>query len=276
MPNDQLTRTGDPFGTPATKDAALRAIMALAGPALSEVARRGAIEAQARENAAQPAPALDAYCEALIGMNDEAAADHLLRLAAFGTTSADIFEHVLPEAARLLGDMWLRDEATFAEVTVGSARIQRAVRQYGPAIARGGAQRDAGCCLLACVDGEDHTIGATMAADLFRREGCSTRIAYTAKGEDLGAILEAAPCDVLGFSIASSGTIPIVRSMIRSLRSDLILSMPIVVGGPICSEVGDIARLVGADFADVHPRSVLSRLGLAQVEAAPLEEEGIA
>eukprot|EP01023_Acetabularia_acetabulum_P015203 TRINITY_DN17374_c0_g1_i5.p2 TRINITY_DN17374_c0_g1~~TRINITY_DN17374_c0_g1_i5.p2 ORF type:complete len:173 (-),score=32.84 TRINITY_DN17374_c0_g1_i5:14-532(-) len=58
--------------------------------------------------------------------------DALAEIRKAGITDVEIAEDFIPHVARRLGDAWCEDNMSFADVTIGSARLQAMVRDLGP------------------------------------------------------------------------------------------------------------------------------------------------
>ena len=114
---------------------------ALAGRALHLVARSG----DGRERGPRPEARgsdilhrlVAAVCEADPGHRDVVMAE----MSAAGISPEEIIDSYIPGAARLLGEAWCEDRASFTDVTIGVARLQGLLRELGDR--RGDALSDA-------------------------------------------------------------------------------------------------------------------------------------
>jgi MerR family transcriptional regulator, light-induced transcriptional regulator len=87
-------------------------------------------------------------------------------MGAAGIRREDIADFYVPEVARRLGAAWCEDRTSFADVTVGTARLQGLLREIGPdwfSDARLG-DRPPVCVLVVVSRDEFHTLGAMVLA----------------------------------------------------------------------------------------------------------------
>ena len=68
-------------------------------------------------------------CDALISESDTGYRSVMSDLVLNGFEPDDIYQSVIPDAARQLGEMWLYDEATFVEVTTGPRACRAGARK---------------------------------------------------------------------------------------------------------------------------------------------------
>ena len=196
---------------------------------------------------------LVALCLAPDGL---AVAGFVARLHEGGATPESIYLGLLTPAARRLGDMWVDDECSFADVTVAVLRLQNAQRALapqfvGPAVPGLGAPR----ALLLPVPGEQHTFGLSMVRDFFARAGWLARTDSADTETQALAIVRAEPCDLIGLSFACDDRIDTAERLIAEFRAvSPNRNLIVMVGGPsFVADPGLCAR-VGADgtAADGH------------------------
>jgi methanogenic corrinoid protein MtbC1 len=137
---------------------------------------------------------------------------------------------LLAPAARLMGDMWTRDEANFLDVTLGLSRIQRVLRQFRfPTLESAG---DRGSALLVPVPGEQHVLGLRLVEEFLMRDGWLVRCTPVANVEQLRQLVAADPYDFVGFSISGERLLPALKSAIREVRvASRNRNVRIMVGG---------------------------------------------
>lgn len=153
--------------TDATRRLPEKAVRALAREVVLRLTER-------RETAGQP-PAtpestIEALCEALVSADAEAATEMVLGLHRDGVSPDVLYLGYIAGAARRLGDLWEADLLSFYDVTLATGRIFALLRSmrvlFVPVLPYTGRR-----AVFATVPGEDHAIGITIAADMFRREG---------------------------------------------------------------------------------------------------------
>jgi len=162
-------------------------------------------------------------------------------------------EHIvdcyIPEAARLLGDRWIADKATFVEVTQGTARLQALLH---------GLQEDIfsdarlvpgdSSALLVVPMGEQHTLGAMVLAGQLRRRGVSVCVRI-APGLSYLKILFAEKCfDAALVTLGSAERVDVCAKLVKTLKSVTTSELKIAVGGCIIDSVAAPLLEAGADL----------------------------
>lgn len=154
---------------------------------------------------------------------------------------------LLAPAAKLLGILWEEDRATFADVTVGLARMQQIVQELSARSAPDDTDPDR-TALLAAVPGEQHTFGVVLVADAFRRADWRVKVATEARAEDLADIAAEESFDLIGLSAVHDCGVGELRLLVRTLRrASLNRSTQIFVGGRFVDERPGLLAEVGAD-----------------------------
>jgi MerR family transcriptional regulator, light-induced transcriptional regulator len=118
-----------------------------------------------------------------------------------GVPREDILLDLFQPVAQRLGDRWLSDQCSFADVTLGVGCLQRLMRSPAmPRTAPKSTVRHARI-LIACMPGEQHTFGAAVIDDLFRSAGWDTLQWAGQNPAILETVAAASPCDIIGISV---------------------------------------------------------------------------
>ena len=242
-PEPTPAHTPAAFGLPLDRHAARRAhsslkvlpqilpeasVTVLAHEVISRLAARGH---QDLEHVA------DDMADALSSPDDRAGLRLAKRLVAAGTSVEDVYLKHLTGAARRLGERWITDALTSAEVTIAAARIYAIIRALGSSLGTPVAPGDRHA-VFAAVAGEQHTLGVTMAADLFRRDGWDIDLMVGREHDALLSELSETEFSLLGLSATAPETLP---DLIR-------LSAAVRVSHP------HVKILIGGHLANVEPR----------------------
>ncbi|MGR3433686.1 MAG: cobalamin B12-binding domain-containing protein, partial [Shimia sp.] len=198
-------------------------------------------------------------------IGSQAQTDALDRFARAGIAPAEVIDTYLTTAAMELGDAWCEDTMTFAEVTIGSARLQAMLRDLGAPEPRDPA---APSILLLVPSGAHHTFGAGVLADRLRRAGLSVRLALGADGRTLSRQPQPHDFDAVFISASASETLETIRNLVDIVRRDIVPTPPICVGGSVLDRdqdigPGTIASLTGADHCTRDPGEAIRACGLA-------------
>jgi MerR family transcriptional regulator, light-induced transcriptional regulator len=190
---------------------------------------------------------IDDFCRALISHDAEAALRMIRRDRLEGMAIETIYVGTLAVAAARLGDWWNEDRVSFLEMSVAAGRIFEIMRHLRKTIPVPrhviGPERQA---LFATVPGDQHTMGVTMAADLFRNRGWEIDLRVGYEHEELMEALADRVYRVIGLSVGGvPGILPLARCVV-ALR----ITHPgarIFVSGALVHDMPEISALVGAD-----------------------------
>ena len=174
-----------------------------------------------------------------------------------------IVDEYVPEVARRLGVDWVENRLSFAEVTMGAARLQAIVRDLHPAGDSGAGERVA--IAVYAAPGENHTLGATVAAHQLRRLGVSVRL--TLDGEDP---MQPGNFDAVFVSVATTAALVQLAPFVENLRQTF--GAPVVVGGPAVERAGDAKGVTRADHATTDCKEALRLCGLETPSPDPLAD----
>jgi len=201
---------------------------------------------------------IDRICFALMDADHTAAARIIEHVRAEGATLERIYLSYLAAAARRLGEMWASDQASFLEVTIGSARIYAILNTMRVAIARP-VKLQRRSAVFALVPGEDHSLGVRMAADLLRDRGWDIDLHMGLSHDMLVEVLRGNETRLIGLSAGGSRTLVPLMRLIVALR----ISNPfarIIVGGQIVRDGFDMVGVVGADASAPDFESTLAEM----------------
>jgi len=186
------------------------------------------------------ADSIAAFCDALIDPDPAAALRFIEARRAEGISRHAVYLGYIPQGARSLGERWDRDELSFLQVTCGTGHLyalMRALRAELPLVRRkAGGHRSA---LFATVPGEDHGIGITVAADLFREAGWVIDLEMGLDHEALTAHVEQTLPQVIGLSLSTEERLEALVRLVVAMR----LVVPDAVIGVASSASVDARRL---------------------------------
>lgn len=196
---------------------------------------------------------LSELCEVLVDDSDTSQARDLIARLDSRASAETISVIYLAAAARMLGEWWLSDRASFVEVTVGVGRIFEILRELRTIPKPVFEKRDV-TVIFAAVPGEQHTLGVRMATDLFRGDGweVTLKVGLTQK-ELVDDIAQRQRC-IVGLSISGAHSLPALTSLLGDLQK-------------FCPHAATL--VCGQSIAEIKPQ--LSSLGVAAI-AGTLEE----
>lgn len=173
----------------------------------------------ANDRAAIASDSLMAFCDALVQPQPDASLKFAAELRAEGMTRHDIYLHYFAAAARALGDGWDVNRFSLTEVTIATGHLyalMRALRIEGEAARPAFDMRK--CALFAAVPGESHSIGLTIAADLFRDAGWEIDLQIATDHTDLVKRAERNQPGVVGLSLSTRARLPALARLVVALR----------------------------------------------------------
>jgi methanogenic corrinoid protein MtbC1 len=184
----------------------------------------------------------------------EDAVTMVVQLSREGLSIESLLLGLLAPTARALGEAWLNDELSFADVTVGLGTLHRVLMALRPPPRS--LPTDAPLVVLALAPGEQHSLGLAVFSELLKPVGLSVVVTQDyAEALDLVRQREAV---ALGFSVSSDRWLKPLRKVVgaakRHSRNDDLL---ILIGGSYdatsfaskagvtyCADVREAVRLV--------------------------------
>jgi MerR family transcriptional regulator, light-induced transcriptional regulator len=180
-----------------------------------------------------------------------------------GIRREDIADFYVPEVARRLGAAWCEDTASFADVTIGSARLQGLLREIG-ADWFSDARLDAcaPCLLVVVLADEYHTLGAMVLGAQLGRLGVSVKLVMGRNDADLLEVVATGQFDAIFISVSQEAQISALGRLVKKIRTASLRATPIVIGGSVVTRVTDVKTKTGADHATTDTREALRACGL--------------
>lgn len=188
---------------------------------------------------------LTAFCDALVDLEPDAALRFIEARRAEGMSRQGVYVGYIPGGARLLGERWEKDELTFLQVTCGTGHLyalMRALRAELPLSRKFDSRRVA---LFATVPGEDHGLGITVAADVFRDAGWEIDLETGTDHVGLVAHVERTLPHIIGLSLSTKQRLDSLVRLVVAMR----LVVPDAIIGVATSSSFDADRL--HDLVDI-------------------------
>jgi Predicted cobalamin binding protein len=166
-----------------------------------------------------------------------------------GTTVETICLDLLAPAARMLGEMWDRDECDFIDVTMGLWRLQEVMREIA---ARSPADLPSlkvpRSALFSPMPGDHHNFGTLMIEEVFSRAGWQSEALVKPERRDLLDRLAHRPFDVVGLTLARDCPSAALANLVKAMRNaSANPRIAVLVGGRMINENPGMVEEVGAD-----------------------------
>lgn len=176
-----------------------------------------------------------------------------------GLSGATIFLDLLAPTARQLGDLWLRDQCSFADVTIGLVRLQQIMRSLSPPVPHDAdpLKRQPRALLLPFAN-EQHTLGLSVVKEMLLEAGWHVELVNVAHMGQAAELVGAGWYDLVGVSLSNDDLLAQLTSAISAMRrGSQNQSIGVLVGGASFNGKPDRGLLVGADGAPEDGREAV-------------------
>lgn len=211
--------------------------------------------------------ARDLYLRALLAGDRKAALTIALNALQDGASALDLYVDVLQATLYEVGQLWETNR-----ITVAHEHAATAITQFVMAHVYERLQRDAdvtprGTLLMTGLEGELHSVGALMVADVLEVRGWTVHFLGTNLPQPavLDAIFERQP-DCVGISATMLFNVPVVRTLIEGIRAQAGKTKRIVLGGGAFRHAPLLWQELGAD---AHARDLRDTVALFDQWQAP-------
>jgi methanogenic corrinoid protein MtbC1 len=167
-----------------------------------------------------------------------------------GVDAERLYLKLLTPTAVQLGQYWIDDVCSFADVTIGVGHLQTAMRSLHSAFFSDQGQVAPGAprAMLMPLPGEQHTFGLSMLSAFFTRAGWDTWSGTVADAGELNAMVRGDWIDLIGFSLSHDALLDDARRHIAAIRrASRNPALVIMVGGLPFAQDTSLAQEIGAD-----------------------------
>lgn len=192
-------------------------------------------------------PECDAFESALLAGDRHGARSLFGNCLDQGHSLVDAEMHMIQPALYAIGKKWQNNQVTVAQEHLATAIAQAVMSQ---ALATCEAPPSNGrTVVLACVDGNNHTVGLQMVADAFQLSGWEVQ--YLGANVPTRALLDhlnQVKPDLLGLSVSFAQQLRVVKDvMARLAQANGNARVPVIVGGLAINQFDRLAGQLGAD-----------------------------
>lgn len=180
-------------------------------------------------------------------------------LLSSGKSTESIYLNLFAPAARQLGTLWEEDVCNFIQVTIGLVQLHTITRKLGHSFNE---KRTFGArgekALFAPIPGSQHTFGALMVSEFFRKEGWQVWLELGPAESDLLTTIADEWFDVIGLSIGSDAELDDLSGLIGRIReASNNPSVFVMIGGAAIYGRTDLSNRFGADAFAADAASAL-------------------
>jgi methanogenic corrinoid protein MtbC1 len=169
---------------------------------------------------------------------------------AAGLRTESLFLSLIQPAARLLGERWVADTASFTDVTIGLWALQGIFsEQVESFYTQARPEPNAPGLFLCSTPGSQHRLGLRMVAAFFTKAGWQVTVHESASESELLEAAAASGAALIGLSLSSEADMLVAPDLITRLRRVCRAMEPaVMIGGPGVKVFPNQARAAGADL----------------------------
>ena len=171
-----------------------------------------------------------------------------------------VIDVYIPQAAVRLGEMWMESDIDFAEVTIGSLRLQSLLIEasvevdHRPSVDTD----DVMHALVVVPEAEQHLLGANVVAAQLRRLGCEAAVSICETPKTVAARVTCDQPDMVLFTCARSAALDSIARTVQKIRENTHPTPVIALGGPVRGDLDGMREKAGADLMTNTAKDVVS------------------
>lgn len=170
------------------------------------------------------------YLEAQLASNHRECVRLIDEALGQGALVQDLHLKVIQPCQHEIGRLWEQNRISVAQEHLATAISQLVVAHMYRHLRRSPANGK--LVIVACVEGEQHDLGARMAADFLEMEGFEVRyLGANVPTESLLAMVTQKRPDLVGLSVTAVMHLPAFRNVVGVLRAKCGPKLPILAGG---------------------------------------------
>jgi methanogenic corrinoid protein MtbC1 len=175
-----------------------------------------------------------------------------------GVPVRELQRGVIQRAQHEIGRLWQENEISVAQEHLATAISQLALAQLYRHLPR--AESNGRLVLVACVEGEQHEMGARVVADWLEMAGFAVRyLGANVPSGTLAPMLRATGADMLALSASLSAHLAALRGAVAAVREAMGPEFPIAVGGSAITCPADVELAPGVVVACDGPEALVEQ-----------------
>lgn len=186
-----------------------------------------------------------ALSKALISESDDAGQLFVSKLYSSGTRIEDIYLSYLAAASRKLGEWWDNDHVSFVDVRIGASRIYAILHILDQTVTPKYLVNKRSA-MFASIPNELHTLGVSMASDIFKQKGWEIDLFVGLSHDELIAEVDNTDQPIIFLSAGGNHSIDVLAKLILAIRIHR-PDLYIFVSGKIVEEMDDLLQIIEPD-----------------------------
>lgn len=219
-----------------------------------------------------PSSQAEGFAAVVLRLEAHALMEQVDGFLARGASVEAVLVDLLAPTARQIGAWWDDDACDFVDVTMGLWRLQQIVYELSArSPGKASMSEQSRKAMFSVYPGSDHSFGAVIVEECFRRQGWQTSLLTTSTDQLLINMVAEQHYDVIGLSITHDDEMVSAPSLIGRIRARSRNPMlGVIVGGRIFTESPELALQVGADATAPDAEQAVKR---AEILLRVLDEQ---
>ena len=185
----------------------------------------------------------------------------------FGRSIELILDSYFPIVAEKLGDHWVSDKLTFAEVTLALANLQLLNARFEPFyLSALHPTQKGGRVLVIVPKGENHTLGPISVTRKFRSLGTHSILALDYQMIELEKVLLENTFDLIGISAGNNFMTQKINGLVDFFKTRVEKVTPVVLGGNLVNTYKKTNETLKVDLISKDPEFALDEMGIEHLK----------
>ena len=185
----------------------------------------------------------------------------------FGRSIELILDSYFPIVAEKLGDHWVSDKLTFAEVTLALANLQLLNARFEPFyLSALHPTQKGGRVLVVVPKGENHTFGPISVTRKFRSMGTQSILALDYQTIELEKVLLENKFDLIGISSGNNFMTQKINGLVDFFKTRVEKVTPVVLGGNLVNTYKKTNETLKVDLISKDPEFTLDEMGIEHLK----------
>lgn len=172
-------------------------------------------------------------------------ADAVRDLLAHRISQEDVIDLYVPRTAEILGEQWLSDDLSFAQVTIGALRLQSVIKEVTPVLIPGVATLRT---LVVLPEAEQHFLGAMVVTSQLERASCAAETSFCEPQSRVEDRIIIDRPDAVLFSCSRAASLATIAKTVQNIRNSVHPAPLFALGGPVVGLEDRVKKTTGVDI----------------------------